>query len=161
MNEEKNLRRYLVSCAEMADEFVVVDAGSTDGTQVVAREFGVRVVVMEKGRHVDWKNRACQKTSHVWVFSIDADEALSPNLREKERSLKEDEPDDATGFSMPRCVFYEGRWIRHVDWYPDRLVRLFLRDQARFVGGRVHERLDVDGPVRSLRGLGALFIPEC
>ena len=66
MNEEKNLRRCLTSCAEVADEFVVVDSGSTDGTQVVAREFGAQVVVMEKGRHVDWKNRARQEASHDW-----------------------------------------------------------------------------------------------
>ncbi len=79
-------------------------------------------------------------------------DAVSPALREELRLLKEDESGDAAGFSMPRCVFYEGQWIRHGDWYPDRLVRLFLRGQARFVGGRVHERLEVDGPVRSLRG---------
>ena len=152
MNEEKNLRRCLASCAEVADEFVVVDSGSTDGTQVVAREFGARVVVMEKGRHVDWKNRARQEASHDWVFSIDADEALSPALREEVRLVKESEPGDAAGFSMPRYMFYEGQWIRHGDWYPDRLVRLFLRDRARFVGGRVHERLEVDGPVHPLSG---------
>ncbi len=152
MNEERNLRRCLASCREVADEFVVVDSGSADGTQVVAREFGAHVVVMERGRHVDWKNRARQEASYDWVFSIDADEALSPALREEVRLLKGDEPGGTTGFSMPRCTFYEGQWIRHGDWYPDRLVRLFLRDQARFVGGRVHERLEVDGPVRSLRG---------
>jgi hypothetical protein len=53
---------------------------------------------------------------------------------------------------MPRCVFYEGRWIRHGDWYPDRLVRLFRKDRARFTGGQVHERLEVQGEVRHLRG---------
>ena len=85
MNEERNLRRCLASCREVADELVVVDSGSADGTQVVAREFGARVVVMERGRHVDWKNRARQEASYDWVFSIDADEALSPALREEVR----------------------------------------------------------------------------
>ena len=118
------------------------------------------VVVMEKGRHVDWKNRARQEASHDWVFSIDADEALSPALREEVRLVKESEPGDAAGFSMPRYMFYEGQWIRHGDWYPDRLVRLFLRDRARFVGGRVHETAGSRRPGSSAQwGLGTLFIP--
>src|SRR5258708_15498671 len=53
---------------------------------------------------------------------------------------------------MPRCVPYEGRWIRHGDWYPDRLTRLFRRSCARFAGGKVHERLELPGTVRELRG---------
>jgi hypothetical protein len=68
-------------------------------------------------------------------------------------ALKAHPPGDAvSGFSMPRCVRYEGRWIRHGDWYPDRLTRLFRRDRARFAGGKVHERLELAGPVRRLRG---------
>jgi hypothetical protein len=59
---------------------------------------------------------------------------------------------DISGFSMPRCVLYEGKWIRHGDWYPDRLTRLFRRDRARFAGGKVHERLEITGNVIPLSG---------
>jgi hypothetical protein len=74
-------------------------------------------------------------------------------LREEVARLKKDgAAADCAGYSMPRCVRYEGRWIRHGDWYPDRLTRLFRRDRAKFSGGKVHERLDVIGRVEPLQG---------
>jgi glycosyltransferase involved in cell wall biosynthesis len=153
LNEESNLARCLASCAGLADEIVVVDSGSADRTEAIARGAGARWL------HQDWlgfvaqKNLAITQASHSWVLSLDADEELSPELRAELGALRAAtaEPDCA-GFSMPRCVCYEGRWIRHGDWYPDRLVRLFRRDRARFAGERVHERLELDGPVRALSG---------
>lgn len=153
LNEADNLARCLRSLADLADEIVVVDSGSKDETEKIARSFGVR------WQHQDWlgyvgqKNLALSLATHPWVFSIDADEELSPALREEIRVLKSASvPPVASGFSLPRCVFFEGRWIRHGDWYPDRLVRLFRRDQAKFAGGKVHERLEVSGPIEPLRG---------
>ena len=153
LNEEQNLLRCLTSFADLADEIVVVDSGSTDNTECMAREFGAR------WEHQDWlgfvaqKNRALALATYEWLFSIDADEELSPKLREEVRAIKSSTPaPEVGGFDMPRCVFYEGKWIRHGDWYPDRLVRLFRRDGARFVGGKVHERLEVKGNVDSLTG---------
>ena len=153
LNEAANLRRCLQSCADLADEIVIVDSGSTDGTEGIAREFGAR------WHHQDWlgyvgqKNRALALAQHEWVFSLDADEELSPELRAEIRRLRETGPaEQVSGYSLPRCVFYEGRWIRHGDWYPDRLVRLFQRKQAQFAGGKVHERLEVRGPVQALAG---------
>ena len=153
LNEEENLSRCLESCADLADEIVVLDSGSSDGTEKVARGFGAR------WQHQDWlgyvgqKNKALSLASHRWVFSIDADEECSAELRDEIRMLKDIEPaDDRSGFSMPRCVFYEGKWIRHGDWYPDRLVRLFRRDRAKFAGGKVHERLEVSGRIVPLHG---------
>jgi hypothetical protein len=88
------------------------------------------------------------------VFSLDADEAPSPELQAEIRQLRDGgEPQTSiAGYSMPRCVFYEGRWIRHGDWYPDRLVRLFRRSRGRFAGGKVHERLEIQGKIARLRG---------
>ena len=153
LNEEDNLRRCLQSCSDLADEVVVLDSGSTDRTQAVVTQFGGR------WNHQDWLGYACQKNkvlslaSHPWVFSLDADEELSPALRDGVRCLKKQEPpDDCVGYTVSRCGFYEGRWIRHGDWYPDRLVRLFRGDRARFVGGKVHERLELRGRVDPLPG---------
>lgn len=153
LNEEANLRRCLKSCADLADEIVVVDSGSTDDTQAIAAEFGARVVHQDWLGYVAQKNLVLSLARNEWVFSIDADEELSEDLREEIQLLREVVPaENCSGFSMPRCVLYEGRWIRHGDWYPDRLVRLFRRSRARFAGGRVHERLELDGRVVPLRG---------
>jgi glycosyltransferase involved in cell wall biosynthesis len=153
LNEAASLPRCLGSCADLADEILVLDSGSTDSTERVAREFGARWAHQDWLGYVGQKNQVLALARNDWVFSLDADEELSPELREEVGALKREEREPAVrGFSMPRCVLYEGRWIRHGDWYPDRLVRLFRRDRARFVGAKVHERLELSGQVESLRG---------
>jgi len=154
LNEEANLPRCLDSCAGLADEIVVLDSGSTDATETIARKFGARFEHQDWLGYVGQKNKALSLASHDWIFSLDADEELSPALRAEIQLLKAagDLDGNVDGFSMPRCVFYEGRWIRHGDWYPDRLVRLFRRDRATFAGAKVHERLEILGRVVSLHG---------
>jgi glycosyltransferase involved in cell wall biosynthesis len=154
LNEETNLPRCLKSCADLADEIVVLDSGSTDATEKVARDFGARFERQDWPGYVGQKNKVLSLASHAWIFSLDADEELSPGLRTEIGLLKTagEVGHDVGGFSMPRCVFYEGRWIRHGDWYPDRLVRWFRRDGAVFLGGKVHERLEIRGRVVSLHG---------
>lgn len=153
LNEEQNLPRALASCKEFADEIVVLDSGSKDGTERIAKEFGARFEHQDWLGYVGQKNKALSLAAHEWVFSLDADEEISPRIHNELRSLKQMDPTSAiNGFSFPRCVCYEGRWIRHGDWYPDRLVRLVRRNRARFVGGKVHERLEVDGEVQALTG---------
>lgn len=158
LNEETNLGRCLDSVADLADEIVVLDSGSSDGTETIARKHDA------VWKHQDWlgfvgqKNKLLGLATHDWVFSIDADEELSPELRREVAALKQTVPDVATGpnavvgWSMPRCVLYEGKWIRHGDWYPDRLTRLFRRSWAKFAGAKVHERLELEGSVTPLRG---------
>jgi glycosyltransferase involved in cell wall biosynthesis len=153
LNEEANLRRCLTSVALVVDEIIVVDSGSTDGTEGVAREFGARWVHQDWLGFVKQKNHVLSLASHDWILSLDADEALSADLFSELLSVKEVRfPDGITGFSFPRCVLYEGKWIRHGDWYPDRLVRLFKNGVAKFAGGKVHERLELDGTVQELEG---------
>jgi glycosyltransferase involved in cell wall biosynthesis len=153
LNEEKNLSRCLASCADLADEIIVLDSGSTDATEKIARQFGARFVHQAWLGYVGQKNKVLSCATHEWVFSVDADEELSPALRAEILAVKNNPPPaEVAGFEMPRCVYYEGRWIRHGDWYPDRLVRLFRRSRARFAGGRVHERLEISGRIETLRG---------
>ena len=153
LNEEENLMRCLRSCADLADELVIVDSGSTDGTARIASEFGARFVHQDWLGYVEQKNKVLSLAQNEWVFSLDADEELSPALRKEILTLKQTTATgDVSGFSMPRCVLYEGRWIRHGDWYPDRLTRLFRRERVKFAGGRVHERLEISGAVTPLRG---------
>jgi len=148
LNEERDLPRALASVRDLADEIVVVDSGSADRTREVARAHGARVLERAWTDFSDQKNFAATQAAHDWIFSLDADEELSPALQEELRRWKEAEP-AAAAYEMPRRARYLGRWIRHSGWYPDRKRRLYRRDRARFVG-RLHEALEVDGAVARL-----------
>jgi glycosyltransferase involved in cell wall biosynthesis len=152
LNEEQNLPRCLRSAADLVDEIVIIDSGSTDSTPSIAGDFKARFIHHPWLGYVGQKNFALSQASHDWILSLDADEELSGRLREEIRALRELESPAPSGYSMPRCVFYEGKWIRHGDWYPDRLIRLFRKDKARFGGGKVHERLEIKGRVAALDG---------
>jgi glycosyltransferase involved in cell wall biosynthesis len=149
LNEERNLPRCLTSVAPLVDEILVVDSGSTDSTVDLAARFGARVVRQDWLGYVGQKNFAIGQALHEWVLSIDADEEISPELAASITRVKADPasvaPDAPNGYQVSRIVYYHGRWIRHGDWYPDRLVRLFRRDGARFSGGHVHEKLELPG----------------
>ena len=149
LNEERNLPRCLKSVAPLVDEILVVDSGSTDATLDIVGRFGARVVPQDWLGYVGQKNFALAQALHSWVLSIDADEEISPELAASIARIKgnaaADAPGAPNGYEVSRIVFYRGRWIRHGDWYPDRLVRLFRRTEARFSGGRVHEKLELRG----------------
>ncbi|HDJ22653.1 MAG: hypothetical protein B5M54_03430 [Candidatus Aminicenantes bacterium 4484_214] len=161
-NEEKRLEPCLQSIKDIADEIVVVDAESQDGTLKIAEKYKARIWKRPWTNYSDQKNFANNHARFPWIFSIDADERLSPQLQEELLELKKasQEPSVAA-FSVPRLVFYLGRWIRHSGWYPDRKIRLFRRQQARWVGEYVHEALEIDGPVSKLNGHLYHFTYDC
>ena len=108
LNEEANLRRCLQSCAGLADEIVVVDCGSSDGTEAIAREFGARWVRQDWLGFVGQKNRALELAVHPWVLSIDADEEISPALSQEIVRIKQTgAPEDVSGYSMPARPLFE------------------------------------------------------
>lgn len=150
-NEAERLPAALKSLEGVASEIIVVDSHSTDETVKIARSFGCRVFEREWTNYADQKNFGQSQASYPWILSLDADERLSPELREEIISLLPTEP-DCVGFSMPRRVFYLGRWIRHGGWYPDRRVRLFRRDRAHWEGEYVHEKLVIEGEIKRLKG---------
>ena len=149
-NEAGNIRECLESVA-WADDIVVVDGGSTDETVSVCREFTDRVFERDWPGHVAQKNRAADNAAHDWVFSIDADERVSPPLRSAIEAVMQDEPEHA-GYTMPRLTWYSGRWLRHGSWYPDRKLRLFNRTKGRFTGYDPHDRVEIEGSVGRLTG---------
>jgi len=144
LNEEAHLARCLQSIQGIADEIVVVDSGSHDKTREIAESHGARFLVRPWANYSDQKNFASAQTTHEWILSLDADEYLSPSLREALLNLKQ-RPGTAAAYSFPRRAFYLGRWIDHSGWYPDYKTRLYQRGMARWVGEFVHERLVVDG----------------
>jgi glycosyltransferase involved in cell wall biosynthesis len=149
-NEADRIHRLFDSCADLVDEIVVIDSGSTDSTVEVCRSTGARVVEQEWLGYVDQKQFAMEQARGEWTLNLDADEALSPELRKEISSALESPPADVDAFSMPRLSRYLNRWIRHGGWYPDRKVRLARRDRARWTGDGIHEKLEVEGRVAEL-----------
>ncbi len=152
LNEEDRLADCLESAA-FTDHTVLVDSDSTDRTREIAREHGAEVVVKQfDGRLVEQKDHAVSLAKTDWVLCLDADERLSPELVSSVREALAD-PGDAVAFSMNRMTFYLGRFIRHGGWYPDRKVRLFRREKAKWGGVNPHDHVQVEsGVVRHLEG---------
>ena len=150
-NEEKRLEPTLKSLGGIAEEIIVVDRYSDDDTVKVAKKYTDRVFQRKWTNFADQKNFANGKAKFPWILSLDADERLSPELKEEILQVKEQEA-GCSGFSMPREVFYLGRWIRHSGWYPDRKIRLFRKEKARWEGEYVHEKLVIEGEAKKLRG---------
>ena len=139
-----------IDSASWADEVVVVDSGSTDTTVDIARAKGVRIEHRDWSGWIDQKNHAASLAAHDWIFSLDADERVTPPLAQEVRALLQTEP-PRRGYRVPRVTFHLGRWIRTTDFYPDFQTRLYDRRAARWNGRYVHESVAVDGPVGQLR----------
>ena len=148
--EAQRIRRPLESVAGWTGEIVVVlNEEVTDGTDQIVQSFGGKVFREPWKGYVAQKNSVAQKAGQEWILSLDADEVVSPALRDELQKLFSD-PEQLrpfAAFSFPRCTFYGGRWIRHGDWYPDRKVRLWRRGNAEWRGENVHETVAVRGAV--------------
>lgn len=140
--------RSLGPCAEI----LVVDAHSTDATRERARALGARVVERDWPGYRSQKEFAVESARHDWVLCLDADERLSEELREEIERLRQGGFADHAGWSMPRLTDYFGRFLRHGNAYPDRLVRLFDRRRGGWVGREIHENTRVAGKIGRLRG---------
>ena len=141
-NEASNICSCLESVA-WADELIVVDSGSTDGTVAIARAMGAKVFEHDWPGFGMQKNRALSYVSMDWVLSVDADERVSMELRAEILSvLKEPKTD---GYFIPRLSQFCGTFIHHCGWYPDYVLRLFRRDKGRFSDSLVHESVQLDG----------------
>jgi glycosyltransferase involved in cell wall biosynthesis len=153
LDEEANLGRCLESLRDVADEVVVVDSGSTDGTERIAREGGAVFLHQPWLGYGPQKNLAAERASHEWILSLDADEALSDELRASISRLRSAGP-RADAYEMNRLNWYCGRFLRHSGWYPDRKVRLWKRGAARWADASIHELAEVapGARVERLRG---------
>ena len=152
--EAHRIERALQSIAEWAAEIVVVlNEKVNDGTEEIARRYGATIFREPWKGYVGQKNSAAEKATQPWLLGLDADEAVSEALREEIiRVLSTtDGGEGLAAYEFPRCTLYCGRWIRHGDWYPDRVLRLWKRGTAHWVGVEPHARLEVCGGVGRLR----------
>lgn len=149
LNEAGHIRACL-DAVRWADERLVVDSGSTDGTPDLARAAGARVIERDWPGYSQQKNFAAAQAAHDWILSVDADERVTPELAAEIRELMQRGP-DAAGYRMPRVTWHLGRWIRSTDWYPDRQLRLYDRRRATWPARRVHESVTADGSVVDLK----------
>lgn len=149
----KNAGTMIRRCVESvawADETIVVDSGSTDDTAEICRAMGVKFSVSaDFPGFGPQKNRALDLATGDWVVSVDADEWITPELRDE--MLAAMAKPTAAAYAVPRRSSFCGRYMKHSGWWPDHVIRLFRRDAARFSDDRAHERLLVEGVTRKLK----------
>lgn len=146
LNEEANLGRCLAS-VPFADEVLVVDSFSTDLTSEVAKRWGAKFLRKAWEGYGPQKAYANAQAKHDWILSLDADEALSPELQ-AEILARFAELDPETGYEFPRKSFHLGRWINHGGWYPDYQLRLFNRKHSTWSDAALHEKVQVKSKAR-------------
>jgi len=138
LNEERDIGRCLESVQDIADEIVVVDSFSTDKTEEICLKYGARFIQHPFEGYIEQKNFALSQTSFKYVLSLDADEALSEELKASILQVKLNF--DADGYTMNRLTNYIGTWIHHCGWYPDTKLRLFNRDKGKWGGINPHDK---------------------
>jgi glycosyltransferase involved in cell wall biosynthesis len=146
-NEADNIQAACESVA-WADEIVVVDSESTDSTREIASQCGARVIVNPWPGFSAQKQFAVDSASHDWIFSLDADERVSPELQQSIAALSCKESMPADGYRVPRRAFYMGRWIRGGGWYPDYQLRFFNRNRAHWAERLIHESVSLNEGTR-------------
>ncbi len=144
LNEEKNLERCLLSLKDVADEIIIVDSFSTDNTVAIAKNHNAKVINHPFEGYGEQKNFATSQAANDWVLSLDADEALTPELRHSIMKMKQQPEYDV--YEMARLTKYCGQWIKHSGWYPDRQTRLYNRTKGRWIEKKVHEYWELTVP---------------
>ena len=154
LNEAENISEAIKS-VEWADEILVIDSESTDATRALAKRQGARVIVNPWPGFSQQKQFAADAASNDWIFSLDADERLSPELKSAiGELLMKDAAQVADGYRVARRAWYMGRWIRGGGWYPDHQLRLFNRQRGHWGDRIIHESVVMDqgSRVATLRG---------
>lgn len=150
----KDVANHIGPCLESVSfagqTAVISDPGPDDGTKELARGAGAQVIERAFDNFAGQRNAALDMVDAEWLFFVDADERVTPELAEEIQTVLSSGP-AASGFRVPRVSFYLGRWIRTTDWYPDPQLRLYDRRAARWVGDYVHEHVEVRGACARLR----------
>ena len=151
-NEEKNITRCIESVKDIADEILVVDSFSTDDTKKIATSLGARFIEHAFEGHIQQKNWAAAQSEFPHVLSLDADEALSEELKKSIIKVKNNW--NADGYHFNRFNNYCGKWIKHGSWYPEKKLRLWDRRKGKWGGINPHDSFEmIEGSVvKHLKG---------
>ena len=141
-NEERNIERCLTSLQGVADGIVVIDSFSKDRTAEICAKYNVKFIENPFGGHIQQKNFAIDQASHEWILSLDADEALTEELKASILEMKNNPT--YLGYRFNRLTNYCGHWVKYCGWYPDTKTRLVNRNHARWQGVNPHDRLDMN-----------------
>ncbi len=149
-NEAANLERCLSSVADIADEIVIVDGGSTDNTVELAKNLGATVYVTTNPVmfHIN-KQKALDKAHGVWILQLDADEVINADLKKEITGIMKTEASN-DGYYIARRNYFLGEWLRKGGQYPDYVIRLFKNGTGRFPQKSVHEQIEIEGSVGHL-----------
>lgn len=151
-NEAHRIGDTLKSVQDWTSEIIVViNDNVSDGTDQVVEAFGGRVFREPWKGFLNQKNSASEKCGQPWLLNLDADEVVTPELQSEIAAVVSQQQPACAAYEFPRCAFYCGRWIRHGDWYPDRVLRLWRRESARWGGIEPHTKLEVNGRIGRLR----------
>jgi glycosyltransferase involved in cell wall biosynthesis len=152
-DEEKNLPFAIKSVIDWASDVFVLDSGSTDGTKEVAESLGAKFVYHEWQGYARSKNWGLDNLPFTtpWVFILDADEAITPELRDEIIRVTSDTTNDVAGYYINRFFIFLGKRIKHCGFYPSWNLRLLKRGKARYEEREVHEHMSVDGKVGYLK----------
>lgn len=147
-DEEHNIQELLYTLEDFS-EIVVVDAESSDRTRELAERHGAKVFIRKWTNYSDQKQYAISLTKNDWIFSIDADERVTSELKEEIRKIFNNKI-EYNGFYIPRKNYFLGRWIRHSGWWPDYVLRLFNKNFAKYDSRLVHEKIIISGKTMKL-----------
>lgn len=143
-DERRNIRPCIESVLAIADDILVADSGSTDGTLDIVRDMGgCRIIEREYINSANFKNWAIPQCRHEWVLVVDADERVTPELAEEIQDTLKSPPEDKDGYWIDRANHYLGYRIRHCGWNSDAVIRLFRRDKGQYEKRWVHAEVDL------------------
>ncbi|WLQ12217.1 glycosyltransferase family 2 protein [Hahella aquimaris] len=149
LNESARIKACIESVA-FADEVVVIDSGSVDDTREIAKSLGARVIEKSWQGYGKQKQFAVEQAVNDWVLCLDADERVTPELAKEIRAVMQNPA--YSGYAMPRCNRFMGRWLRHGEGYPDLSLRLFDRSKGRWSDDPIHEKVVLESEAGRLNG---------
>ena len=151
MNEESKIERCLKS-VDWCDEIIVIDSGSTDATIEIAKKYTDKIFIRSWPGYVAQKRFGLEQCTKEWVLNLDADEEVSPELKEEIQKLLINDDKSINGYNIPRTVFYLNKWWRKGAWYPEFRLRLCRREKTKWGGNDPHEKAIIEGESRKLKG---------
>ena len=150
LNAEQYLEESLTQSKQLSSDILIVDSGSTDRTLNIAADAGIHIIQQDWLGFAAQKQLAIDSAKNDWVLFLDADEILSSDaISEIQTRFTHDV--DATAYSLPRENWFQGKWIRHGSWWPDRVTRLVNRKEGAIKQVKVHESWQTDGKVIALQ----------